>query len=370
MKIDTEGTYTLRYTAEDECGNIATADRTVVVEAPLTYRTVLYTDGTLIINEKSSDIASNVALHGAATNVYIPFDPNGSTNTEKYIFTSASGRPWHSQSASIKAVEIGSNISPTSTAYWFNDFTTCTSMNLSKLNTSNVTSMWGMFYNCAALTSLNVTHFDTSNVTNMMYMFYYCQALTSLDVSHFNTGNVMYTSHMFDHCQALTSLDVTHFDTSNVTDMVAMFNNCQALTSLDLSHFDTSNVTKMSDMFINCAALTSLDVSHFNTSNVTDMSYMFNYCQALTSLDLSHFDTSNVTKMSYMFQECRALTTIYASANFVVTQVTSSANMFRYMSTNLVGGAGTVWSSSNPRDKTYARIDNPPSAPGYFTARS
>ena len=49
MKIDTEGTYTLRYTAEDECGNVTTEDRTVVVEN-ITYRTVLYTDGTFIIN--------------------------------------------------------------------------------------------------------------------------------------------------------------------------------------------------------------------------------------------------------------------------------------------------------------------------------
>ena len=35
MKIDTEGTYTLRYTAEDECGNVTTEDRTVNVAEPV-----------------------------------------------------------------------------------------------------------------------------------------------------------------------------------------------------------------------------------------------------------------------------------------------------------------------------------------------
>lgn len=48
MKIDTDGTYTLQYTAEDSCGNETIEERTVIVASP---RTVLYTDGTFIINE-------------------------------------------------------------------------------------------------------------------------------------------------------------------------------------------------------------------------------------------------------------------------------------------------------------------------------
>ena len=317
MQIDTAGTYTLKYTAEDECGNVTEVTREVVAEQ-LSYRTVLYTDGTFIINEKSSDQAANEALHGVATNVYDPFDPNGATNVKKYIFTSAFYRPWRTQASSVKAVEIGSSISPTNTAFWFQDFTTCTSMNLGALDTSAVTNMGAMFGNCQALTSLDVTHFDTSAVTNM--------------------GN------MFSDCYALTSLDVSGFNTSSVTNMGSMFNNCHALTTLDVTHFDTSSVTNMSNMFSHCHALTTLDVTHFNTSAVTNMGNMFGNCYALT--------------------------TIYASIYFVVTQVTNSNYMFTTMSTNLVGGAGTRWASGNPQDKTYARIDNPPDAPGYFTLKS
>ena len=87
MKIDTEGTYTLRYTAEDECGNVTTEDRTVNA-INITYSTVLFTDGTFIINEKSTDRAANIALHGAVTNEYDPLDA-----THLYDFGTEADRP-------------------------------------------------------------------------------------------------------------------------------------------------------------------------------------------------------------------------------------------------------------------------------------
>ena len=37
---------------------------------------------------------------------------------------------------------------------------------------------------------------------------------------------------------------------------------------------------------------------------------------------------------------------------------------------SLVGGKGTAYSSSNPKDKTYAHIDGGPSNPGYFTDKN
>ncbi|MBP5156319.1 MAG: BspA family leucine-rich repeat surface protein [Treponema sp.] len=124
-----------------------------------------------------------------------------------------------------------------------------------------------------------------------------------------------------------------------------MFKGCSHLTSIDLSGFDTGNVTDMSNMFMYCSGLTSLNVSGLNTGNVTNMSRMFWGCSGLTSLDVSGWDTGNVTDMSFMFGLCSGLTTIYASSSFVTTAVTSSTNMFTDCN-NLVGGAGTVFSSS------------------------
>ena len=140
---------------------------------------------------------------------------------------------------------------------------------------------------------------DTSNVTDMSYMFYECSNLEI--VPPINTSNVTSMGYMFYICSGLTSLDLSSFDTSKVANMSDMFSYCRSLTSIDLSKFDTSNVTNMHCMFYQCSSLTSLDLSSFDTSNVTDMGGMFNGCSGLKSLDLSKFDTSNVTNMQSIF---------------------------------------------------------------------
>ena len=76
------------------------------------------------------------------------------------------------------------------------------------INTSQVTDMSRMFYNCDQLTSLDLSNFDTSKATNMDSMFYYCYKLTSLDLSSFNTSNVTDMSNMFYYCDSLTTVKV------------------------------------------------------------------------------------------------------------------------------------------------------------------
>ena len=200
-------------------------------------------------------------------------------------------------------------------------------LDLSDLNTSQVTSMLELFYECGDLEEINLTNVNTSNVTTMYKMFDSCKKLTTLDLSNFDTSNVTNMSYMFYGCRQLTSLDVSNFDTSNVTDMSRMFFNCSGLTSLDLSNFNTSNVTNMSMMFRICNGLTSLNLTSFDTSNVTNMSDMFSGCRQLTSLDVSNFDTSNVTNMSYMFRGCGSLTSIDLSGS-ETTKLTSIGSIF------------------------------------------
>ena len=239
-------------------------------------------------------------------------------------------------------------------SYLFYNFSKLTEIeNISLLDTSNVTSMYQMFYECRSLTSLDLSNFDTSQVTNMVSMFYSCSKLTNLDVSKFDTSEVTNMSAMFRNCSSLTSLDVSKFDTSNVTDMHEMFRGCRSLTSLDLSNFntsnvtdmtlmfrecesilelnvdsfDTSNVTKMDRMFSFCKKIKDLDLSNFDTSQVTNMDGMFSQCNSLTSLDVSKFDTSKVTNMTYMFYECNSLTSLDVS-NFDTSKVTNMSDMF------------------------------------------
>ena len=81
---------------------------------------------------------------------------------------------------------------------------TFTNLIFKDVDTSNVTNMGNMFYNCSALTSLDLSGWDTSKVTNMYNMFYDCRSLTSLDISGWNISNVTNMSNMFYGCSNLS----------------------------------------------------------------------------------------------------------------------------------------------------------------------
>ncbi len=202
---------------------------------------------------------------------------------------------------------------------------------LENLNTSNVTTMELMFFECSQVTNLDISSFDTSNVTNMNRMFKWCESLTSLTLGKVNTSNVTDMVSMFESCESLTSIDVSGFDTSKVTDMSGMFYLCNSLTSLDVSGFDTSKVTSMSRIFYGCRSLKSLDVKNFNTSNVKDMVSMFESCESLTSIDVSGFDTKNVKNIDRMFMSCKGITTLDLNG-FDTSNVVGISWMFTYCS--------------------------------------
>ena len=173
-------------------------------------------------------------------------------------------------------------------------------------------------------------NFDTSKVTSMYSMFYNCKSLKKIDLSNFNTSNVRGVASMFYNCSSLIDLDLSSFNTQNVITLNFMFYSCSTLTSLDLSSFNTSKVTDMQGMFSGCSSLTSLNLSNFNTSKVTDMSIVFEYCSSLTSLDLSSFNTSKVTNMYAMFRSCTKLTT---TINITNANITNYSSMFSYAAT-------------------------------------
>lgn len=204
-----------------------------------------------------------------------------------------------------------------SCAYLFNRYAGTNLDFMKKLNTSNVTNMYEMFYSCTNIIGLDVSTLDTSNVTNMGYMFSKCTKLTSAGVS---TSGKTYDLNFGPS-----------FSTSNVTNMDHMFWDCSSLTSLDVSNFNTTNVTNMGGMFYSCHSLTSLDLSSFDTSNVTDMSGMFMYCSKLTSLDISSFDFTNVTDYDDMFYRvptnCKIYVKDQAAKDWITSKFTDLTNV-------------------------------------------
>ena len=180
--------------------------------------------------------------------------------------------------------------------------------------------------------------------------------ITITGLGNLNTSNVTSMRGMFDYCFKLQTFDIDKLQTASVTDMANMFYNCKSLTSLDVSHFETGSVTDMSAMFNAIGdKITSLDLSNFNTQNVEYMYSMFAYINMLETLDLTSFNTSSVKNMNRMF-ESPCFKHIYVSELFKTDQVTSSNNMFYAYCKNLPNFNPAVL------DKTHANY----LAGGYF----
>ena len=95
---------------------------------------------------------------------------------------------------------------------------------LIKLNTSNITDMYNMFYYCTSLQELDLSDWNTSNVTNMGAMFHNCTSLTSLDISNFDMTNVTGTSNMFYNCNALHTLRLDNCNNDTISKIITSTN--------------------------------------------------------------------------------------------------------------------------------------------------
>jgi surface protein len=319
----------------------------------------------------------------------------------------------------------------TNMGWMFGNCTELTNLDLSHFNTFKVTEMGAMFYCCSSLTSLDLSSFNTSKVTRMPTMFNRCTNLRTVYVGNgWSTVAVTYSANMFSDCTSLVGGQGTTYNASNPKDktyahidggtsnpgyftekgseayacytssnttLTFYYDNYRSSrtgTTYDLNtdysyvDWDTdgtnANVTKVVfdpsfadarptttyNWFYNMENLQSITgMSYLNTSEVTIMDWMFGNCTALTSLDLSHFNTSKVTDMWAMFYHSYNLRTVYVGNGWSTAAVTNSAIMFSDC-TSLVGGQGTTYNASNPKDKTYAHIDGGPSNPGYFTAKN
>ena len=260
----------------------------------------------------------------------------------------------------LKTVDLSNFTTPvvTDMSYMFVYDANLTSLDLSKFDTSQVDNFSYMFAGCTNLTSITgISNWKNNKATDMSYMFYSDENLTSLDLSKFDTSKVTTFESMFSGCsklksitgisnwknskatnmssmfaydKALETLDLSNFTTPVATKMDSMFASDENLPSLDLSNFDTSNVTTFNSMFAYDKALKTLDISGFTTPVATDMSSMFASNENLSSLNLSNFDTSKVTNFKAMFYDCKKLTSITGISNWKNSKATYMSSMFAY----------------------------------------
>lgn len=77
---------------------------------------------------------------------------------------------------------------------------------------------------------------------------------TVLDLSFLDTSDVTDMSDFFRNCTNLVQLNISNWDTSSVTAVYEMFEGCTKLEMLDLSNWDITSFTSSFDMFNNCGS--------------------------------------------------------------------------------------------------------------------
>ena len=112
--------------------------------------------------------------------------------------------------------------------YLFNQYEGTSVVDLiSYSDTSSVTNMRCMFYECQELTT--IPQLDTSSVTDMNNMFFNCSKLATIDITHMNIASTNNNSYFASGCKSLTKLIIRNMNSIPKLNTNA-FNGCYHFT--------------------------------------------------------------------------------------------------------------------------------------------
>ena len=199
------------------------------------------------------------------------------------------------ETPSLETITITNAKLPSDSSYFFENLSSLTELvGINTVDTSEVASMDGMFYECSSLTELDLSGWDTSNVTSAYYIFDGCYNLTTLNLSDWNVSHVTDLYSILGGCYNLTALNLSGWDVSNATDIPYMFNDCNSVTELNLSRWNVSNVAGMGGMFNPLFTLQTLDLSDWIINSETNLTGVFDgLSYDIELIDISNWDMSN-----------------------------------------------------------------------------
>ena len=121
---------------------------------------------------------------------------------------------WASKSSSIKTITfVDSGINPVYMDYWFCNFTSLQTADLSKLDGSKLKSLYALFAGSSNLTTVNLAGVNTSTVENYTEMFAGCQKLAHIYVSsNWKIKNKNSGTSMFYGCKSLPNWNSKYID--------------------------------------------------------------------------------------------------------------------------------------------------------------
>ena len=225
----------------------------------------------------------------------------------------------------VTSIVFEDEIVPISTAGWFINFSKCSNIDVTRLNTSYVNNMLSMFAlagkNSIELNIIGLDNFDVSSVANMQSMFNMLGTNATIlnigDISGWDVSNVLDMSNMFssagENAMTFNIGDISGWDVSKVTDMERMFektgNNASYM--LDLSGWSVSNVDYWGGF--NYGVTTKIISPLWNTGNL--------YGYAVYSEDdtsLRFYDSNNTINVGNKFNNLTVTKTypLYDNINY------------------------------------------------------
>lgn len=113
---------------------------------------------------------------------------------------------------------------------------------------------------------------DTSNVTSMIGTFYNSK-ITSLDVSSWNTSKLQYLTDTF-RLSSIERLDLTSWNTSEVVAMDSFLKDSK-ITELDMNNCNLSKLNNMDTFIFGCRSIKNINMSNINFNSLTRMYQSF-----------------------------------------------------------------------------------------------
>ena len=207
-------------------------------------------------------------------------------------------------------------------------------IDLSKFDTSEVTSMEYMFKNCKNLTNFNLNNNNLSNLKTMEGIFYNCNNLISITFENIDFNELTSLNEIFTDTN-ITYIDFINLNFNKLNSFKNTFSNISSLSTIKLINVTASELISMEEMFSNCNNLINATFINFEANNATTLEKMFDNCKSLSDIKLDgvleNINTSNVVTMENMFYNCRKIKN-FSLENITFLELTNMKNLFNQTS--------------------------------------
>lgn len=158
------------------------------------------------------------------------------------------------------------------------------------------------------LTKIDISHIDTSELTTASNMFNDCKSATDINLGNFDFSKINNIAGLFANCNVFNKLIVgpNFIAPIKIKGLNGIFSNAKKVTdkiieTLNVSNWDTSEVTSMVQCFYNDDGITKLDLSKWDFSKVTNINHFLNDLDNLNYINMNGANLSNITSCNYAF---------------------------------------------------------------------